>query len=124
MTTIELDGKRINHTGMHIMRGLYFRERRKPLPARATVRLASTTGLTADHPDMLTVARVLHHLLDHRDGATGTAFSYFAGFGGQHSVWVMLLYDYFFWVATVDEGEESDRVSIDGFEEGFEVIPS
>jgi len=110
ISAIELDRRRINRTGMHIMRGLYFREAHKPLPATAVVRLESTTGLTAEHPDMLTIARVLKLLPDHRDGAIGTAFSYFAAFGGQHSAWVMLLYDYFFWVATVDEspGDSAD----------------
>jgi hypothetical protein len=109
----ERDRKRINRTGMHIMRGLYFRETHRPLPSHAVVRLESTTGLTANHPDMIRIARVVRLLPDHRDGAVGTAFSYHVAFGGQHSVWGMLLYDYFFWVATLDEGEEANMRSGD-----------
>lgn len=74
--TIGIHRERVNRTGMHIVRGLYFRETCKPLPARAVVRLGSTVGLTADCPEMLTIARVLQQLPDHRDGSTGTAFSY------------------------------------------------
>ncbi len=118
---IRADTGRINRTGMHIMRGLYFRESHKSLSSRAVVRIGSKAGLTADHPDMLVIARLLQQLPDHRDGSAGTAFSYFVGFGDRHSAWIMLLYDYFFWVATVDEGEASDQQSIDRFDRALTI---
>ena len=66
-------------------------------------------GLTAQHPDMLTIARVFRLFPDQRNGVTGTAFSYAAAFGDRRSVWIMLLYDYFFWVGTIDERDASER---------------
>ena len=113
IATIELEKERINRTGEHIMRGLYFRETRKPLPATATVRLASKAGLNAKHPDMLTIARLLQHLPDRRHGSLGTAFSYVAGFRGEYSVWGMLLYDFFFWFATVIHEEAGTGRPVD-----------
>ena len=112
MTRIETDGRRINNSGMHITKGLYFRETGKPLSNHAAIRLGSKAGLTSDHPDMLTIARAIRNLPDQRHGSAGTAFSYFAAFGGAQSVWLLLLYDYFFWVATVDESEATGRKPI------------
>jgi hypothetical protein len=109
---IELDRKRLNKTGLRIMRGLYFRETGKPVPSVAAVRLESTTDLTADHPDMLTIATMWNVLTDHRDGATGRAFSYAAAFGRGVSVWLMLLYDYFFWAGTIDERDPTEREAL------------
>lgn len=110
--TIDIDKQRTNSTGWHMMRGLYFRETGKPIPVDAEARLESKAGLTADHPDMLTIARVFHLFQDHRNGATGTAFSYAAAFAGQRSIWLMLLYDYFFWVGSIDARDPSEREAI------------
>jgi hypothetical protein len=104
---IELDNQRVKNAGLHILKGLYFRETRKRLPEYAKVHLGSTIELTPDHPVMLTMARTVSSMPDHRDGSVGTAFSYFVAFSGRVSVWLMLLYDYFFWVGTVDEREPS-----------------
>ena len=109
---INIDKQRINRTGWHMMRGLYFRETGKPIPVDAEARLESKAGLTADHPDMLTIARVFHLFQDHRNGATGTAFSYAAAFADQRSIWLMLLYDYFFWVGSIDTRDPSEREAI------------
>jgi hypothetical protein len=107
---IETDQQRVNRSGMHILRGLYFHETGKRLCGnRADVRVASKAGLTAQHSDMLTIARVFQLLPDQRNGATGTAFSYAAAFGHGRSVWLMLLYDYFFWSGSIDERDVSER---------------
>lgn len=106
---IEPDRKRINNTGAHVLRGLYFRETGKPLPTTARVRVECKAGLTSDHPDMLTIARGWQVCQDHRNGAKGSAFSCAAAFGGGVSFWLMLLYDYFFWFGTVDERTEEQR---------------
>jgi hypothetical protein len=106
---IEPDRKRIDATGARIIRGLYFLEMGRPLPKDATLKVASRTGLTPKDPDMITIARTLQALKDHRDGAVGTAFSYLAGIGPCISFWVLMLYDYFFWAATIDERTVSER---------------
>ena len=110
MTAIQADKRRLNASGLHILRGLYFRETGKRLSiATSEVRVDCKAGLTAEHPDMLTFARVFHLLPDQRNGATGTAFSYAAAFGHGSSIWLMLLYDYFFWIGSVDERDEDQR---------------
>lgn len=106
---IDPDRKRINNTGLRILRGLYFRETGKPLPTTAVVRVECKAGLTSDHPDMLTIARGWQVCQDHRNGAMGTAFSYAAAFGGGVSLWLMLLYDYFFWFGIVDARAEEQQ---------------
>lgn len=110
IVAIQTDQHRVNGSGMHILRGLYFHETGKRLSrSSADVRVASQAGLTADHPDMLTIARVFHLFPDQRNGAMGTAFSYAAGFGYGRSVWLMLLYDYFFWIGSIDERDPRER---------------
>jgi hypothetical protein len=107
---VQTDQRRVNATGMHILRGLYFRETGKRLSgATADVRVASKSGLTAEHPAVLTAARVFNLFPDQRNGAMGSAFSYAAAFGYGRSVWLMLLYDYFFWIGSVDEREPAQR---------------
>jgi hypothetical protein len=108
-TSIQVDRHRVNRTGLRILKGLYFVETRKPIPKNAEVRLECKAGLTAEHPDMLKIAPVFHLLPDRRDGALGRAFSYAAGFGFGRSVWMMLLYDYHFWLGSVDERDVSER---------------
>jgi hypothetical protein len=110
MVSIEGDRNRVNASGMHILRGLYFHETGKRLcGTNADVRVASTTGLTPEDPNMLTIARVFSIFPDRRDGALGSAFSYVAAFGYGRSVWLMLLYNYFFWIGNIDERDVSER---------------
>ena len=106
---IELDRERVNRTGARILRALYFIEMNRRLPSHAILRIASKPGLTADHPDMLTLGRAWRAVTDHRDGSIGTAFSYTAAVGKDVSFWLLLLYDYFFWGATIDERRASER---------------
>jgi hypothetical protein len=91
------------------MRGLFFIEKGRRIRSDATVMLESTDGLTAEHPDMLIIADVFNRLEDRRDGVVGKAFSYVGGFGFGVSAWIMLLYDYFFWMGTIDERPIAER---------------
>lgn len=97
----EPESDRMNATGKHIVRGLYFVETGQPLPAILQVRVACKSGLTADHPDILKFAQIYHRLPDKRDRSIGDAFSYVVGFHANWSVWLMMLYNQFFWLAIV-----------------------
>ncbi len=99
---VDVDRARVNATGSRIIRGLYFVEMGKPLALNAVVRVEATAGLRSHDADALKIARVYSMFSDRRDGEIGKAFSYVAGFGPGISVWMMLLYDYFVWVGTVD----------------------
>jgi hypothetical protein len=107
---MQTDQQRVNGSGVHMLRGLYFHETGKRLSGdSAEVWVASKAGLTAEHPEMLTIARVFQLFPDQRNGAAGTAFSYAAAFGRGRSAWLMLLYDYFFWIGSIDERNASER---------------
>jgi hypothetical protein len=111
LTRIEVDTSRVNATGMHILRGLYFYETRKRLPLdTALVRVGSKAGLTADHPDVKEITRAFSLMPNKRNGTIGTAFGYLAALGDGMSFWLMLLYDFFFWLGTVDERDEAVRL--------------
>jgi hypothetical protein len=98
----ELDNRRLNRTGKRFVRALYFAETRMPLPIAALVRVGAKMDLRAKDAETITIARALKTLPDWRDGSVGTAFSYVAALGPEFSLWFMLLYDFFFWVGTVD----------------------
>src|SRR5665213_2710623 len=53
LTIIQHDRDRINNTGLHIMRGLYFLELKRAIPAHAVVQMNYNADLTPDHPDMI-----------------------------------------------------------------------
>ena len=99
---IELDRSRVNRVGERFVRALYFTETGTPLPVGALLRVGSTMGLRATDTDTQEIGRVLIKIPDRRDRSVGTAFSYVTGFGPGFSVWFMLLYDFFFWLGTVD----------------------
>jgi hypothetical protein len=52
---------------------------------------------------VLEIAKAFKAFPDQKHGSIGEAFSYVVGFApGVGSVWFMLLYDFFFWLGTVD----------------------
>ncbi len=106
---IEMDIQRLNRTGAHIVRGLHYVQTGKPVPTSAAFKIACKTELTASQPDTLTIGRLLVACPERRDGAVGEAFSYVASFADRFSMWVLLLYDYFFWVCTIDDRDLSER---------------
>jgi hypothetical protein len=105
----EVNKRRVNATGSRIVRGLYFVELGRPMPEGAVLKVGCKDGLTPADPDIQTLARIMQQMPDRRYRAFGTAFSYVAGVGGGVSFWLMLLYDYFIWLVTVDERNTSER---------------
>ena len=106
---IKIDRKRVRASGERMIRGLYFIEMQKLLPRGAVVRVAARAGVSAREPAIQEFARFYARTPVRRDRAIGTAFSYAAGFTGNISVWMMLLYDYFAWLGTVDCRPVSER---------------
>jgi len=98
----ELDKARVNKTGERFVRALYFHETETPVRSGAVVRVGCQMDLRPKDADTITIARAMKALPDWRHGSMGTAFSYMAAFGDGMSAWLMLLYDFFFWLGTVD----------------------
>lgn len=98
----KLDNVRVNKTGERFIRALYFVETGTPMPSGAMIRVGCNMGLRPTDADTITIARAMKALPDWRHESVGSAFSYMAAFGHGMSVWLMLLYDFFWWLGTVD----------------------
>jgi hypothetical protein len=98
----ELDKVRLHRTGERLIRALSFSETGAPVPHGAIIRVGCNMSLRSTDDDTITIAQAMRTLPDWKNGSMGTAFSYVASFGFGISMWFMLLYDFFFWVGTVD----------------------
>lgn len=97
----ELDKARVNRSGERLVRAFYFTEMGTPIPSNAVVRVGCNMELRPTDADTITIARAMKTLPNWRDGSVGTAFSYVTASGDAGSVWLMLLYDFFFWLGIV-----------------------
>jgi hypothetical protein len=97
----EVDRKRVNAAGTRLIRALYFVETGYILPANATIKIAAKVGIHPYDEGAQTFATVFSKCPDHRNREIGNGFSYVAGFAPIASVWLLLLYEYFVWIATV-----------------------
>ncbi len=105
---VEVDQTRVNATGERIIRGLFFVETGNPLSPTARVKVGSKASVNPSDPVVLEMARIYSRCPERRDREIGKAFSYVAGFGSGFSVWLLMLYDYFAWVGTVDTRSIAD----------------
>jgi hypothetical protein len=103
ITKLALDLRRVNATGEHMVRGLHYWHRKMPVDPLAVIKIASQPDVAVSDPMLLDAVRLYDAFPDKFTGEVGTAFSYAAAFSGQRSVWVMMLYGYFFWFVTVSE---------------------
>jgi hypothetical protein len=110
-----LDRSRVNKTGEHIIRGLYYKETNKPVPKHAQVAVESEPNMSPAGEGLQSVALVFELFGDKRSGVISDAFSYAAAFGYSRSAWIMLLYGYHFWIGTIDERDPSEHEAIPKF---------
>jgi hypothetical protein len=106
---INVDRERVLASGNRLVRGFYYLEIGRPVPEMAILTVGAKTGPTLGESDMATIARGFATYPDHLTGEAGKAFSYAAAFAPAASFWIILLYDYFFWAATIDERGVSDQ---------------
>jgi hypothetical protein len=99
---VEVDRERINQTGLHIVRGLYYKVHGKRVPEDAALRIGASAKLTPESEDLKDIARAFAMFPEHSTGAVGRTFSYATAFGHDRGVWIFALYDYFCWMATID----------------------
>jgi len=96
---VEADRNRINATGERMVRGLFFIESGVLLPRSTQVRIASKPGITHSNVAIQQFARMYARCPDRRSKIIGDAFSYAVAFYPQFSIWFLLLYDHFSWLA-------------------------
>lgn len=100
--TRDLD--RIAATGRRLIRGLHYIERQKPLDPQARITLSMSDYVSPSDELIQLAVQAYDASKERRQREIGAAFSYVAGFDDHdRSVWVMMLYGYFFWFATVGE---------------------
>jgi hypothetical protein len=98
---VEVEKNRIDATGARLIRGLHYVERRERLGQPKEFRIASRAGITAEDPSIQQFAKMYAGSADRRTKEIGEAFSYAACFHPTFSVWFLLLYGFFGWLAIV-----------------------
>jgi hypothetical protein len=98
---VEADRARLNATGERMVRGLFFIESGEPLPPSTKVRIAAKPGISHSNDAIQHFARMYAACPNHRGREVGDAFSYAVAFYPQFSVWFLLLYGHFAWLATI-----------------------
>jgi len=109
--TVEADRSRINATGERMVRGLFFIEMGEPLPKSTQVRIAAKPGITPSEPAIQQFARMYTKSPDRRSKTIGDAFRYVVAFYPGCSMWLLLLYDHFSWLATIGGSSDATKQS-------------
>ena len=101
---IDCDRDRINATGRRLVRGLYYFEKSVCLGSPEDFRVAAKSGITATDPAIQQFVRMYARSADRREETLGDVFSYAVCFFPGISVWLLLLYGYFGWLASTRLG--------------------
>jgi len=100
---VDVDRDRVRAAGERIIRGLFFIETGRALSPATPIRIEPKPGITDSTPAIQQFARMYERCPDARRRAIGDAFSYVVAFYPQFSIWFLLLYDHFAWLATVQD---------------------
>lgn len=92
------DIARIEATGIHIARGLHFSFCDQPLPATYKVFAHSKPGYDSIDFFVPQFTKFYEKCSAQRYGHIGDGFSYVAASAGNAYVWLMLMYEYFWWI--------------------------
>src|SRR5262249_48626167 len=107
--TVEVDKSRVDATGARIVRGLFYLESKRSLSSQEELRVASKAGVAAEAPAVQQFARMYSASADRRSREVGEAFSYATAFFPTFSIWFLLLYGYFSWLATIKSVQAMNR---------------
>jgi hypothetical protein len=113
---VDADRNRLNASGERMVRGLFFVESGNPLPSSTQVRIACKPGITASNPAIIQFASLYSGCPERRDRAIGDAFSYVAGFRPEFSIWLLMLYGHFTWLATIGGSIDAKTATDRGLE--------
>lgn len=92
------DVSRVEATGKHIARGLHFSFYGHPLPLDHKLFVHSKPGYDAIDFFIPQFTRFYEKGSAHRQGYVGDVFSYVAASAGNAYAWLLLLYEYFWWI--------------------------
>jgi hypothetical protein len=89
---------RVEATGRHIARGLHFSFCGEPLPQDYKLFVHSKPGYDSIDFFMPEFTSFYDKCSAHRQGHVGDAFSYVAASAGNAYAWLLLFYEYFWWI--------------------------
>lgn len=96
-----VDQRRVDATGARLVRGLYYVEQKTILGSPQSLRVASKAGVSERDPAIQQFARMYSGCPDRRERQVGDAFDYVVCFWPTASIWLLMLYGYFSWLATI-----------------------
>jgi hypothetical protein len=97
-SVFKVDIARIEATGKHIARGLHFHFGGTPLPTDYQLFVQSKPGYDAMDHMVPSFTSFYQKCSAKREGFVGDAFSYVAASAGNAFAWLLLLYEYFWWI--------------------------
>ena len=98
------DVNRLAATGKRLVRGLHYVEMGKPLDPEALITMSMSDSVEPSDELIKLAVQAYDGSKQRRQRDMGNTFGYAAGFDGDgRSVWVIMLYGFFFWFATVGE---------------------
>jgi hypothetical protein len=112
--TVEVDRNRVNATGNRMVRGLHYIEKKISLGQPEEFRVASKAGVAATDPAIQQFARMYAGSVERRTRDIGDVFSYAVCFYPTFSIWFLLLYGYFSWLASTKSGDAIKPVISEG----------
>ncbi len=98
---IKSDKARMDATGRHIVRGLYYALTKTPLHVTMELIIGCQTGVDERHEAMQTFQRGWEKWPDRRQSDVGEGFRYSTVAIGGQSMWFIELYDYLCWFGVV-----------------------
>jgi hypothetical protein len=101
IAVVTADRRRIDAVGARLIRGLFFADTGRRLPATAKLRCAAKYGLPPEK-EFHEFVKLWGRTQVQSDRAIGDGFSYVAGFYPQFSVWMLMLYEVLMWFGTVE----------------------
>src|SRR5262249_22430752 len=100
---VEVEQNRVNAAGARLIRGLYYVETGKRLGQPKNFRIASRAGVTEKDPAIQHFARTYASSTDRQTSESGDSFSYAVCLHPMFSIWFLLLYGYFGWLALIQD---------------------
>jgi hypothetical protein len=106
VSAMTIDVERIEATGRHILQGLHYLERRKPVDPKSKVLVRYLPEWDPSHPLILAMVRMYNLSAERHQNQVGEAFSYGVGIRDDKSAWMLLLYGCFLWIGTIGKPPE------------------
>ena len=97
-----------------MVRGLHYIKKKISLGQPEEFRVASKAGVAATDPAIQQFARMYAGSVERRTRDIGDVFSYAVCFYPTFSIWFLLLYGYFSWLASTKSGDAIKPVISEG----------